>query len=294
MKSLIEYYYNIYISEIRFIDGKYHFIHNDTEYIFERINEDEVEAKLDFIQYIQSKNKYFHTIIRNKKNETLTFDGENHNVLLKVNLKNNRIINLNDILQCTRSITEEFSTNKWKKLWEEKIDNFEYYINYIQDKREEDNEFYDYFIGLGEAAISYIELLDERKINNMDHQVITHNRINTKYTLYDLYNPFNIVVDHYTRDIAEYLKSSFFNKEKMNIENIIKNLNLSEYASILLISRLLFPTFFFDIYELNSKEKVIKRKELINQMNRYESFVYNIILEIKKRTNVPTVKWLQH
>jgi len=294
MKSLIEYYYNIYISEIRLIEGIYHFIYNDAEYIFEKVNEDELEVKLDFIQYLQSKNKTFHTVIRNKKQELLTFDGENYNILLKVNLKNNRTINLNDIMQCSIQVSEDIDTNKWKKLWEEKIDNFEYYINYIQDKKEEDSEFYDYFIGLGEAAISYIELLDKRKTNYMDIQVITHKRINTKYTLYDLYNPLNIVIDHYTRDVAEYLKSAFFNNEKINIENIISNLKMSEYASMLLISRMLFPTFFFDIYELNSKDKVIKTKELINKMNKYEEYIYKIVLEIKKRTNVPTIKWLHH
>jgi len=128
----------------------------------------------------------------------------------------------------------------------------------------------------------------------LDIQVITHKRINTKYTLYDLYNPLNIVIDHYTRDVAEYLKSAFFNNEKINIENIISNLKMSEYASMLLISRMLFPTFFFDIYELNSKDKVIKTKELINKMNKYEEYIYKIVLEIKKRTNVPTIKWLHH
>ena len=294
MKNLIEYYYNIHISEVRLVDDKYYFMYNESEYIFEKLDNIENQSKIKLILYLNSRYNLFHRIIMNKKHDYTTFDGNDHYVLMQINLKKDRIINLNDIMQCSLPISEKEDINKWKKLWEEKIDNFEYYINYIQDKREEDNEFYDYFIGMGEASINYLEYLNSKKKNYFDIQVISHIRITTKYTLYDLYNPLNLTIDHYTRDIAEYLKSSFFNNHKLNIENIITSLNLSEYASILLISRMLFPTFFFDIYELDESEKVLRTKKLIARMNEYEEFIYSIILEIKKGTNVPTIRWLRH
>ena len=295
MKSLIEYYYNVNISRIRMIEGKYHFLYNGQEYIFEQFKENkDAPNSLKFILQLSTMNENFHSIILNKERKVLTYDGEELYILLKVNLKNNRIINLNDIMQSTIPVSSNTNATKWKTLWEEKIDNFEYYINYIQDKKEEDSEFYDYFIGLGEAAISYVSLVENEKRNHMDITVISHNRINTKYTLYDLYNPLNIVLDHYTRDLAEYLKSAFFNDKEINIKNIINNLNMSEYASILLISRMLFPTFFFDLYELEIKDKVLKTKKLINKMDSYEAFIYKLILEIKKRINIPTIKWLHH
>ena len=94
----------------------------------------------------------------------------------------------------------------WKRLWEEKIDYFEYQLSQFGNKHPLIRESFAYYTGYVEMAISLLNDLP-KKNNNL---VLTHKRIRGNSTLYDLYDPFNFVIDHKVRDAAEYFKSKIF------------------------------------------------------------------------------------
>ena len=158
---------------------------------------------------------------------------------------------------------------------------------------------FNYFIGLGENAINYIKkTFEDERATESDNLTLCHNRITTNYTLYDLYNPLNIIVDHMSRDVAEYLKSLFYTR-KYNIhkiEYIIKKANLSNFGSRLLLGRIIFPTFFFDLLddcEINnfSSDEII---DVYNRTSEYEKFIFMVYSTItnNKKNAIPNVYWL--
>ena len=67
-------------------------------------------------------------------------------------------------------------------------------------------ESFDYFVGMGENAISYlVNTKKEVKPNFYDKKVLSHNNLYNS-----LFDPLNIILDHKARDLAEYIKLSFF------------------------------------------------------------------------------------
>ena len=70
---------------------------------------------------------------------------------------------------------------------------------------------------MGENAISYlVNTKKEVKPNFYDKKVLSHNNLYNS-----LFDPLNIILDHKARDLAEYIKLSFFN----NNQNIFKELD---------------------------------------------------------------------
>ena len=67
-------------------------------------------------------------------------------------------------------------------------------------------------------------------------------------TLYDYYDPTNIILDHPSRDIAEYVKSAIINNcfDINEFEGYLNKIKFQKTELQLLFSRIMFPTFFFD------------------------------------------------
>ena len=74
----------------------------------------------------------------------------------------------------------------------------------------------DYYIGLGENAIQYFKSIVPTYNGNIEIGVC-HKRINYNSTLFDLYNPLNLVIDYKVRDLSEYIKSVFFNTNNISL-----------------------------------------------------------------------------
>ena len=108
---------------------------------------------------------------------------------------------------------------------------------------------------------------------------IQHKRIYANNYQINYYNPLNMLIDFTVRDIAEYIKFSFFEK-KLNINktiNYIKKLNLSSNMLHLLYARLLFPTYYFDHYEkfINEEETEVELLKIVALASEYENFLKN-------------------
>lgn len=120
----------------------------------------------------------------------------------------NYIINQNKVILSYNLINKILRTN-WTKLWTNKIDYIEYQILHIESKYKLLRNSIWYYIGLGENGVQYIKDNDLTK-NTSTEYVISHRRIND---FNELSNPLNIIVDHKSRDVSEYLKYLFIKKE---------------------------------------------------------------------------------
>ena len=284
MKNIIEYFYRIEVEKIKYTNERYYILSDNETYILE-----ECKTKIE-IKTLEETQKYsnFHRIITNIQGGIIT-NYENINyILLKPILKENRNINLYDIETIAYlNIKNNILSTNWDKLWARKIDHFERYIM-NKDIIFEFREYYDYFIGLAENAILYYQLAKKENIS----YGFTYNRVKNNFTLYDLYNPLNITIDPIIKGIAEYIKEEFFIGNAIDIEEIeVLNLNYDE--SILLISRLLFPTQFFDIYRNGKEENKEKISKIINLAPQYEKYIKTILKAIKKKYKyIPQIKWL--
>lgn len=303
MKNLIKYYFNFDITNIRLINNDYYFLYNGKEYMFLCVDIEKYDMNniFRFNMLLLNYNSLFHRIILNKDNMITTIVGNNHYVLLKININRNKQIGINDILNFMIPISMEnkllskVNQFDWVNLWRSKIDYFEYYTNSIDNKNIFLNELINYYIGLGENAISYIEdTLVDFKVSNL---VVSHRRIDCNYTLLDLYNPLNITIDHVVRDISEYFKSLFINK-KYNLNDMEKYFSMfmfTEGEYRLLFGRMLFPSFFFDNYELYVKNKIEEKKmlDIVNRIGEYEKFLKKMYLLISEKYYIPEVRWLK-
>ena len=153
---------------------------------------------------------------------------------------------------------------------------------------------FDYFIGLAENAISYLTYTKKETPKTIyDNKVLSHNNL-----YHSLEDPLNIIIDHKSRDLAEYIKISFFNNNKnifQELDNYFYYQKYSDYGIRVLFSRILYPSFYFKIYN-DIIQGIIKEKELnkiINNIDKYEIYIYKIYIYLKKYSNLPPVEWLK-
>ena len=302
MKNTINYYYNYRINNIIKNKEDYYFFVGDAEYHLVRFTRpiEEVQALFMLNSEMIRKNILVHKIILNKDNSVITFINNIPYVLLKLcGCKNDNVF-LNDIYyyqNMTYNILyeEELLRDDWIKLWSEKIDYYEYQINQLGKEYPILCDSLSYYIGLGENAISYLvnNLKDSKKVLTVSHKRIEYNKGS-----FDFYNPLNFIIDERLRDVCEYIKNKFFYGQ-LNYNEIIEyfnnnNFNNSDY--VYFFSRLIFPTYYFDIYDeiINRKQDEQVILPIINKVEEYEIFlvtIYNYLLH-KKNIQSGPIEWL--
>ena len=306
MKNVINYFYNFNIDNIRMIGDNYYFVYRNQNFLFQEIKDPQFDYQAIFeINKILLDNKRnFYQIILNKNNEILTYNSNKKYILMIDNSILDKDFDYTDILDVNIPINENnkvidrLNRFNWIRLWETKIDYFELFINHNINKYPKLNKFANYFIGMGEVAISYVkDTFESTKPNSYDNLVISHRRITSNTTLRELYNPVNLVIDHPVRDIAEYLKMLFLSNAYKNIDlkELISQIALSNYGARLFIARMLFPSFFFDSFEMLIDNKLAEKDVIyiINNMNAYEEFVLEIYNILKENYFLPEIDWLK-
>ena len=300
MKNIINYFYNLNLLSVYELNDRYYFIINNLEYFFVKFNRplEDIKIVFDLYQELNSRNILVNDIITNKDNSVITMVNNIPYILL-LNKVKNRVIDMNDILYMennTINISKEsklYRTN-WINLWSMKLDYYEKQMNEILKKYPILYNSIDYYIGLGENAISYL-VNNKYVINNT---CVSHKRVDIDLGSFDFYNPVNLIIDSRVRDFSEYIKNMFF-KDKMNfdiLEYYLNYMNFSKDEYVLLISRLLFPTYYFDIYDkiINNDldEKIINR--IINKTMDYILFLKKSILFIvyNKKINISFIEWI--
>ena len=299
MKNIINYYYSFNIINIFIVNKGYFFNYNDNSYMFVKLERpiDELNSIYNLYKELKTKKIFVNDIILNRDNQIISNVDNVPYVLIRDNTKNN-MLSINDILYYqnnTLMITNDrkLFRNDWIKLWVKKLD---YYENNskLSKKYSKLNESIDYYIGLGENAISYL-------VNNYTSTndiVLSHKRIKASSSSFDFYNPLNFILDSRVRDFSEYIKELFF-KNRISFDEFKRcidymNFNKNEY--ILLIARLLFPTYYFDLYDLiiNEEKKEDVIKNVLSKKNAYNIFLKNTFYYIvyTKKINIPFIEWI--
>ena len=311
MNNYIDYYYNLYPNTIEKVGRNYRFFLNNEKYyiiMYER-NLEEMDTLVKLNKEMIERGSLVHEIVLTKDGKAVFLCDNNSYALLRVYINENIPIKIEDIFYMldyndTIKPNNIIGRMNWANLWSSKVDYFEYHIGHLIKKYPYIYKTIDYYLGLAENAISYVKDI------KMPASLISicHRRIGVTSTLFDLYNPFNLVIDYKVRDVAEYIKSVFFYGENSCVEGVVNSENMivdkcniilerifkkyifDNEALKLLFARLLFPSYYFDLYENvidNSlNENVISC--ITKKSSAYEEFLKIILL----KTPIPYVEWL--
>ncbi len=299
MKNFIDYYYNINVSEIKHIHDKYFMYTNNERYMLKVFGDTDFFMVYEYLANQLDKYLYFFRIVKNRQNDYLTYIDDKPYILLKLSDINNNTISIYDI-----KINQFFEySNKisrlirfpWVKLWENKIDYFEEWCYLKQNQYKNMYSLFHYFIGIAENAVLYLKITEaEEKVEEIDRLVISHNRLSMDSSLYDYYDPTNIVLDHPSRDVSEYIKSTYVhgNFDIKLLEEYLNEHHFSKYGLRLLYARILFPSFFFDYIDemiLNSYDTDLLYLEA--RIIEFEKFISQISVFFKEKYDIPVVTW---
>ena len=284
MKNIINYFYNLNITKLTNKDNIYSFYDNDELYHFYIYNNN--IKNLDLTKDIDDslkKDTLIHEIIINKDNSIITYYNNIPYILCKINININKPITLGEINYLSSKViitNSKITYHSWQDLWSIKMDYLEKVINENGKKYPIIVDSFNYFVGMAENAISYYNNLSNKEVDN-NSLVISHRIININDTVYAIYDPVNIIIDHKARDIAEYIKYSFFS----NNTNIFKELNVyfkyNYYTKddvVMLLARVLYPSFYFNMYEdimINSKEEKIITN-ITSKLDKYELYLARV------------------
>ena len=283
MKNVILYYYNLNNISLTRYKNKI-LVKNDNDfYWFELVeNIDEVKR-----QYELTKNQEeYYDFVPNKEKSIFTRYKDNYYVLLKV--KENKGDILDRIIKPIEVDVRD-EVKLWKELWIRKSDFIEYQMKHIANKYKTIDESIDYYIGLVEVSIQYLSYNEKKQ---EEKRYLVHKRIDKR----NFYNPLNVKVDIKERDLAGYLKLLFMeeNYTEDDISRIIDRANLSFDERIRLFARLLFPSYYLDVYDLvvscDAGEDELKKVILRNE--EYELFLRMIFKLLNKKNDMPYIHFL--
>lgn len=293
MEDIIKYYYNLegIISKIN--EDKYLLYSNDTYYYFIKCfrTEEELTDILKMCLELKEKKIRVNDLIYNVEKRLVT----NNFILVKINFfleettTLEEIFKYNDILVVNKPFL-----NNWSNLWEKKIDYLEYQIGELGKSHIELITSFSYYIGLAENALSVLKNV-ERKYPKESKLVLSRTRINYPNYDKDYFNPLNFIIDNRMRDIAEYIKSMFFKKEDVwESINLIFKKQFSIYEYNIFYARMLFPSYYFDLFE----DIILGKKDgkeiftITNLLDDYEEFLSDLYFYLSKFAAIENVSWI--
>ena len=177
----------------------------------------------------------------------------------------------------------------WRDKW---INRSEYimntYYSYRNKNKVIDNSI-DYYFGLLESSICYLNEFNYENVN----LYVQH----AKMSYFDYFNPFNIRIDVKERDFSNFLKYIFFD-DKYNesyVRSIIEK-NINNYDFNLVVARLIYPDYYFDLFDeylISSDDKTLDLiKKIVNRVDEYEKYVYMICNYVKLNIQIKNVDYL--
>lgn len=291
MNNILNYYYQIIINDDK-IDNNGLFVYNNHLFSLYKLkrNINEVNALFYLNELMLAHNININKIVKNTFNQIITVYNEYSYVLIEVNYEYLDKANIKFINSFYDKKLDILKRNNWGELWSIKIDYIEYQLMHINNSYPIINESINYYIGLAENAISYFNMLDLKDVS----LYIEHRRFNKN----TIFNPMELVIDYKVRDIAEYIKECFFCKKMtiIEIQNYLYKLDLDNIDYVLLYVRLLFPSYYFDLYEeiVNNNKNEKELNSIIELSKEYEKLLYNIFLIIEKRINIIGINWINY
>ena len=304
MKETLEYYYGLDIENIEELDGKYHIKQENQDYFFVFYNRgiEELEDIINVSNEMIKKGINVHKILVNRNNSFLTKVGEYNYILFAVSNLSEEY-DIFDMVKISEKLVlnnnkSNLYRNNWGTLWSEKIDYFEYQVRELSIEKDVVKNSFSYYIGMAENAISYVNNTNMKYGRDAYQIVLSHRRVFYPNYKLNYLNPLSFVFDLEVRDIAEYLKAMFFKKDVGfcldELSSYLKIRHLSLYEYQMLYARLLYPTYYFDVYEsvMNKNGDEEELVNIIKKCDSYEEFLKKAYLEISKYAKIDKIEWI--
>lgn len=307
MKNAINYFYNIIVDDIHQNEKMYYFDYMGMRYALLTYNGDVNLLKDIYNLHVEALRRgiFVHQIILNKDGQVATLINGVPYILMRVYYGDGDIT-LDSVLPfLSMNFNGDVNINRtnWGELWSNKIDYLEYEISQLGQKHPEIRETFSYFIGLGETSIQLVNMINVtggkkgESTGNIIPKSISHDRIRSNDTLFDLYNPLNLVVDYRVRDVAEYFKHRYFDGYNIDSEvnSFLVNTSMTQDEYLLFFARMLYPTYYFDLYEdiISGAKDGNELKKIINRVNDYQSLMQSIYNYYKSFLHFVRIEWLE-
>ncbi len=305
MKELLKNYYNVYETDlIENNEFAYFIFHEKKYYLVPYLrSEEEFKELLSMNEELLKKGIPTARFILNNQNSYLTLFMKKKYVLLEMNINSQQEYNVLDMMHFTDKLVVSSKKsilyrNNWAELWSSKVDYFEYQIRQLgKDKLLILNSF-SYYIGLVENAIAYVNATTKKyQISINERITLQRKRVVFPNIALNYFNPIHYVIDIEVRDIASYFKSLFFNSYEdlfIEVSAFLKRRKLGLYGYQLLFARLMYPSFYFDLYEKimegELEESVLI--PIINKVDEYEFFLKDMYTMISKYAPIERVEWI--
>lgn len=304
MKESINYYYNFNISEVENWGDIYRFYYLEQLFYFVPFKRTEVELEdiINVSRELKTKNIDVHDMMVNKFGKIITNVQNINYILLKPSGDINKEYEIKDILKMNDMLILNENKSKlyriaWASLWSAKLDYFEYQIHELGKDKDLVLDSFSYYLGLGENAISYLnETTSKYTPSREDKITLAHKRIKVPNYKLNYLNPMSFIMDYEVRDLASYIKSAFFADEDAlsYLKELLRIKRFTIYSYQLFYARLLYPTYYFDVYEgiMNGKLEEDDLIPIIEKAEAYEEFLKNAYFEINKYAPIDRVEWL--
>ena len=284
MKNVIKYYYNLDVSHIRKNDDEYYIEIEGYDYLFTKCD---IEKLNENIKYLSPD---MYNIVSSNGMPYIYYNDSYYVLMRLKGIK--KELTKDDLISSFYSIKKKGNIKeKWIKLWSSHVDYIEYQMEELKEKYPYLSSIISYYIGLTETAIEFLNNMRDEDVD----LYLTHVRITAKTTVLELNNPVKVVIDSRSRDIAEFIKGNFFAKNSFSIQTCYELIDLlSDNEKCLLFTRLIYPSYFFDIYDniVSGKDLENSAKRIIDKAFEYEGFLKNIYFYIKKTTYIDNIDWL--
>lgn len=295
MNNAILFFFNINILEIKKLRDNYYFNYAYNDYIvysYKRDVEEAVELYYLNLEFISNGYSGYEIILTKDRDILFLYEG-NYYVLMRLPSIKNRIITYDDVVNFYYFPSfkiKKIDKSNWGSNWANKIDFIEYQFAQMKNKKKIIDSSIDYFIGIWENAVSYYN----DNVNFVMDKVLCHKRITCDMDLLEFLNPMNFVIDYKERDVGDYLKSFVINNN-FTFSSLDNYLYFSDRNRIiLLIARILFPSYYFDMYEeiiLDNYDE----EDLISLIDSRNNVLFLIDYLIQKyiNLNIPVIGWIK-
>lgn len=271
---------------------------NNTIYIKEKnkryilsevANNIEAEEINNIIKSNNLQDRYYKIIETIDGNTSINYKNRNYilmNIELKAMTVGDRILEQGHMISSVKNYNLDRSN--WFLMWCRKNDYIKHQYKFLKGKNRLVDESIDYFIGMAETAIAYLQEIPLQDLIKKEQLYISHRRIHPD----QYYNPLNIVIDRQERDVSEYIKYMFFKGELTEniIEKIVEQINEENISPERVYARLLYPTYYFDIYDHTEISELFSSqiKDIVSKMDDYEL----LLVKLNKIFNIKKIDWL--
>ena len=303
MIDIIETNYNFTIDEWHEYDQMVSFVINGDIYLFVKYKRtlSDLNDLLDCCSFLRAFNCPVLSFVLNNKGKLLTSINNCYFILLKTNNNYRDSVDLFEIIDLHKRIArsnyfQKSYRNNWAFLWSKKLDYYEYQIRELGLEKSVIVDSFGYFAGLATNAISLANNSNKLFDKNIDKVTLSHRRIFYPNYALNYYNPLSFIFDLEVRDIAEYLKSAFFSGESIlnDLQVYLSSYKLTRYSYQMLYARLLYPSYYFDLYDKVMANELDQEQILpiLDKVNDFELFLKKAYLEISKYADIEPIDWI--